>query len=114
LESGADWLQKLKDFTSTLTLVGQRDKEDCPEIKIAILDTGVTKECYDNLRAYIEDYKGFASGEDEIQQDGTGRGSTALRLLLKLNGSVKVFVGMVFKSVNADDDTEGVMAKVGF
>lgn len=79
-----------------------------------MLDTGITKKDYDTFRAYIEEYKDFASGDDDLQQDGTGHGSTALRLLMRLNYRVRVFVGRVFTSTNADDNTEQVMAKVGF
>lgn len=114
MESAEEWLRKLREFTCALSLVGNRDKEYCPEIKIAILDTGVTKKYYDYFKAYSEEYKDFASGEDDLQQDGTGHGSTALRLLMRLKHRVKVFVGRVFKSTNADDNTEQVMAKVGF
>ncbi|KAL7924540.1 hypothetical protein ACQKWADRAFT_311310 [Trichoderma austrokoningii] len=111
LKSAEEWLQKLSDLAYALSHVGKRDKKRCPEIKIAILDTGITKEYYDKFKAYIEEYKDFASGEDELQQDGDGHGSTILRLLLKLNYHVKIFVGRVFKSKEADDDTERVMTE---
>lgn len=114
MESAEAWLKKLSDFTNALSLTGSRDTESCPKMKIAILDTGITKKYYDTFRTNIEEYKDFVSGEDDLQQDGTGHGSTALRLLMKLNYRVQVFVGRVFKSTNADDDTEQVMAKVGF
>ncbi|KAL7969998.1 hypothetical protein HDV63DRAFT_404576 [Trichoderma sp. SZMC 28014] len=110
-KSAVEWLHKLNELADTISMVGKRDKNNCPEIKVAILDTGITKECFHRCRASIEEYKDFAPGEDELQQDRDEHGSNALRLLLKLNGDVKVFVGRVFKSKVADDDTESVMAK---
>lgn len=96
-----------------LSIAEERDTTNCPQIKIAILDTGIEKEYYDDFKDFIEEYKDFASGKDEYQQDETGHGSSTLRLLLKLNFDVKVFVGRVFKRNEADNETERVMAKVG-
>lgn len=114
MESAEEWLRKLRDFTYTLSLGRNRDKESCADIKIAILDTGITKKYYDYFREYIAEYKDFALGEDDFQQDATGHGSKAFRLLMKLNYRVKIFIGRVFQSTNADGNTEQVMAKVGF
>ncbi|KAK6449439.1 hypothetical protein FP744_10005689 [Trichoderma asperellum] len=111
LESAENWLQKLGDFTERLSIVGERDEKNCPQIKIAILDTGITKEYYDEVYEYIQEYKDFASKKDELYQDWTGHGSTTLRLLLKLNYDVKVFVGRVFEQNYAYKETERVMAE---
>ncbi|KAL6904002.1 peptidase S8/S53 domain-containing protein [Trichoderma evansii] len=111
LKSAKEWLQNLDQLTEILSIIGKRDNKNCPQIKIAILDTGITKEYDDEVNEYIEEYKDFASGEDKLQQDGTGHGSSILRLLLKLNDDVKVFVGRVFERDEADDETERVMAE---
>lgn len=89
----------------------KRDKS-CPPTKVAILDTGVTEECYQILEGYIKGYKDFVSSNDNIRKDGTGHGTTALRLLLKLYDDAEVYVGRVFEHKDADDETERLMAEV--
>ena len=98
-------------MTSKLSVVGKREK-CCPPTKIAILDTGVTEECYKVLKDFIKEYKDFISNNDKLQQDGTGHGTTALRLLLKLYDDAEVYVGRVFEHKDADDETERLMAEV--
>jgi hypothetical protein len=79
---------------------------------VAILDTGITEEHYKILKGYIKEYKDFVSNNDKLRQDGTGHGTTALRLLLKLYDDAEVYVGRVFEHQDADDETERLMAKV--
>ncbi|KAL7936517.1 peptidase S8/S53 domain-containing protein [Trichoderma chlorosporum] len=105
------WLNNLNSFTRRLSFNGERDLVNCPHIKVAILDTGITAEYYEEFGEYIQGYKDFLSENDDLRQDGSGHGSTALRLLLKLNDNVKVFVGRVFKRNEADGETERVMAE---
>jgi hypothetical protein len=99
-------------LTEKLSIVGRRDRNKCPQMKIAILDTGITEKYYDEFSEYITEYIDFVTGKDELRQDETGHGSTTLRLLLKLNDCVEVFVGRVFEHNDADDETERVMAEV--
>jgi hypothetical protein len=64
------------------------------------------------MKDYIKEYKDFVSNNDKLQQDGTGHGTTALRLLLKLYDDAEVYVGRVFEHKDADDETERLMAEV--
>lgn len=89
-----------------------RDEKHCPQIKIAILDTGIAKEYYDAFEDYVAEYKDFISGKDAFQQDGSGHGTKIIELLLRLNDNVKVFIGRVFERDEAGDETERVMAEV--
>lgn len=90
----------------------RKDKVACPPSKIAILDTGVTIKYHGIYKSSIHGYKDFVSKLDDSPQDGTGHGTKALRLLLKLYEDAEVYVGRVFQRQDADDDTERLMAEV--
>ncbi|UKZ57518.1 hypothetical protein TrVGV298_011376 [Trichoderma virens] len=111
LEYSENWLQNLDDFTEKLSIIGTRDEKKCPRVKIAILDTGIAEDYYHDFNEYIEEYKDFVSSKNELRQDGTGHGSTTLRLLLRLTSDVKVFIGRVFEHNHADEETERLMAE---
>ena len=59
----------------------------------------------------IRGYKDFVSQLDDSPQDGTGHGTTALRLLLKIYEDADVYVGRVFRRQDADDETEKLMTE---
>ncbi|KAH8598650.1 hypothetical protein B0O99DRAFT_684037 [Bisporella sp. PMI_857] len=88
--SSEKWFRDLDELIYRLSFVGERDK-NCPPTKIAILDTGITEEWYKMLSEYIKEYKDFVSNNDKLRQDGTGHGTMALRLLLKLYDDAEVY-----------------------
>lgn len=100
-------------MTSKLSINGGRSKS-CPKTKIAILDTGVTEKYYQDFEDYIKEYKDFVSHNDGLRQDGTGHGTTALRLLLKVYDDAEVYIGRVFETKDAGDETERLMAEASF
>ncbi|CAN9361975.1 unnamed protein product [Alternaria alternata] len=105
------WFDDLDELTTTLSSYKRKDKVACPPSKIAILDTGVTTECYGRYERSIHGYKDFVSNIDDSPQDGTGHGTSVLRLLLKLYEDAEVYVGRVFQRQDADDQTERLMAE---
>jgi hypothetical protein len=106
------WLDDLTEFTGTLSWFTRSDNALSPPTKVAILDTGVTGECYHKFQDSIYGYKDFVSGIDKTPQDRTGHGTSALRLLLKLYENAEVYVGRVFQLQDADDESERLMAEV--
>lgn len=102
----------MSDLTEILSNSHTRDEKHCPQIKIAILDTGIAEEYSDAFEDYIAEYKDFISGKDAFQQDGSGHGTKIIELLLRLNVNVKIFIGRVFERDEAGDQTERVMAEV--
>lgn len=111
-KTAEEWLYNLDKLTSNLSLLKEEDRAKFPPTKIAILDTGVKKECYETYKDNICEYKDFVSQLDNNPRDGTGHGSSTLRLLLRLYEDAKIYVGRVFQRQEADDDTEMLMAKV--
>jgi subtilisin family serine protease len=102
-------LNELDNLSYVLKFPGPNRDDNCPPVKVAILDTGVFQSYFSNS---IKDYRDFVSGINDERQDGTGHGTSCLQLLLSIYEDAEVYIGRVFESDKANDDTSSLMAKV--
>jgi hypothetical protein len=92
----------------------KRDEHSKP-IKVAILDTGVQETYSQTDQSFtksIKAYKDFVSGNDTIRQDGTGHGTSCIRLLQKVYEHAEIYVGRVFEGSHATEATKPLMKQV--
>ncbi|KAF2849634.1 hypothetical protein T440DRAFT_479816 [Plenodomus tracheiphilus IPT5] len=110
--TSANWFAKLDDLNYVLQIKTKRRDEHSKPIRVAILDTGVDEFYYQNdLRSTksIKAYKDFVSANDSMRQDGTGHGTTCIRLLQKVYEHVEIHVGRVFEGSSATEFTKPLM-----
>lgn len=105
-------------MTSVLEGVSHEETTPKKRVKVAILDTGVREQDYQDDQAKppgtegIKDYKDFASNKDNERTDRTGHGSACMKLLQKVYQEAEIFVGRVFERAKATENTAQLMATV--
>ena len=96
--------------------ITQRKRDELSRtVKVAILDTGIEEAYYQNdlsSTKSIKGYKDFVSGNDNARQDGTGHGTSCVRLLQKAYEDAEIYVGRVFETRDATPETKDYMATV--
>lgn len=104
--SSATWFNQMEKLSSILQGRKAEKDSDSRPAKIAILDTGVEK----GYARVIKQYRDFTRSYDtnETCQDNTGQGAIAVRLVLEICYSAEIYVGRVFESSEANDNTVGV------
>ncbi|KAF2120733.1 peptidase S8/S53 domain-containing protein [Lophiotrema nucula] len=112
--TSADWFAKLDDLNAVLQITQKKRDEHSKRIKIAILDTGIQETYYQTDQSFtksIKAYKDFVSGDDTKRQDGTGHGTSCIRLLQKVYEHAEIYVGRVFEGSHATEATKSIMKK---
>ena len=88
----------------------ERKAEDHQAVKIAILDTGIGES--HPYRKHVKGYHDFVSGRHKKASDDTGHGTNAVHIIFKLLPEIDIFVGRVFATEEANDNTQNLMAEV--
>jgi subtilisin family serine protease len=102
-------------LNDVLKITQRKRDENSRPVRVAILDTGVHEAYYQNDQSFtksIKDYKDFVSGNDNKRQDGTGHGTSCVRLLQKVYENADIYVGRVFETKDATPETKKYMENV--
>ena len=101
------WLHRVDTLHITLRAKGNEPSYD--QVKIALLDTGLSAS---HVHArHISAWKDFVT-ESDTMADKTGHGSIGVDIIYKLFPSAQVFVAREFDSSEADAKTQELMVKV--
>jgi hypothetical protein len=61
------WFDALDDLKEVLRIKDTLRDENSKPVKIAILDTGISKDYFESVQAYIKGYKDFVGGNKNPQ-----------------------------------------------
>ncbi|KAJ5261225.1 hypothetical protein N7478_011820 [Penicillium angulare] len=104
------WLERIdKEFCSLLRAKSKADRKSYAPVKIAVLDTGIHPQHYNVSN--ITDYKDFVNPLGQGKSDLTGHGSIGVSLTYKLLPNAQVYVGRVFETSQANNNTPVFLAQ---
>ncbi|KAK8103237.1 hypothetical protein PG984_016383 [Apiospora sp. TS-2023a] len=101
--STKDWFKRM---ASVNYILDANPGDVFDKVKIAVLDTGVDPN--DVVSVYINGYKDFVSGNDNIKCDNTGHGTTSVNIIYDMCASAEVYVLRIFETDVADESTQGL------
>ncbi|KXH67322.1 extracellular alkaline serine protease [Colletotrichum salicis] len=101
------WFAQLENLKTVLRLPPSKRDASYAPTRIAILDTGIDK----SHSSSVVEYRDFLDPKNIHHCDNTGHGSNAFKLLQKVYPEAQIFVGRVWKSNAANDDTGSIMTK---
>ncbi|KAF9880591.1 putative extracellular alkaline serine protease protein [Colletotrichum karsti] len=106
--SSDKWFDQLQKLSSVTRLPPKRRDASYHPAKIAVLDTGL----HPSFSA--AGYEDFVDRANETSQDGSGHGTSAFQLLQRVYSDAQIFVGRVWRTNRASDNTASLMAKVTY
>jgi hypothetical protein len=114
--SSDTWFDALDDLNEVLRIKKTLRDEDSKPVKVAILDTGISKDYFESVKAYIKEYKDFASGDDKNPKDTSSsqHGTNSVRIVQRVYIDAEIHVGRVFETDEANDHTADLMGEVHY